>query len=276
MSPRAAAIFVAGVLALVGGARAVDDAGVAASPHPPTTEPCEACHTTTAWTPARFPHDATGFPLDGAHARARCRACHDAGYERSVSSSCASCHREPHRGELGANCRGCHTTEDWSAAFSVEAHRRTSFPLTGRHAALPCEECHLERREKTFTRAARACSECHFADYRRAGRRSLDHARSNFSSDCRACHAPTTFRRATWSEHDRCFPIQRGSHALLRCADCHRSLAGDAPTSTCASQPFRCTSCHAHAQDRATRLHAGVEGFRWADRRCLECHRPVR
>jgi hypothetical protein len=38
---------------------------------------CTRCHTAERWFPDRFNHDATNFPLEGAHAQVDCAACHD-------------------------------------------------------------------------------------------------------------------------------------------------------------------------------------------------------
>jgi hypothetical protein len=63
-------------------------------------DPCTECHDTASFEIAVFDHDATRYPLDGAH--------------RSVA--CESCHREETAGDLvfrryvplGTECRDCH------------------------------------------------------------------------------------------------------------------------------------------------------------------------
>ena len=53
---------------------------------------------------------------------------------------------------LGVQCASCHDTSGWKSRFDADAHRRTNFPLQGRHALLPCEQCHGDRRDRAFAR----------------------------------------------------------------------------------------------------------------------------
>jgi hypothetical protein len=62
---------------------------------------CEQCHTTDSFRITRFDHVRTAFPLDGAHIRVACAACHktdiDAAGRRSVRyrpvpTTCTACH----------------------------------------------------------------------------------------------------------------------------------------------------------------------------------------
>jgi hypothetical protein len=64
---------------------------------------CESCHGVERFAPAaRFDHDHdSGFPLEGAHARAACRDCHPSARDargvarvvyRPLSTRCESCH----------------------------------------------------------------------------------------------------------------------------------------------------------------------------------------
>src|SRR4051812_48384736 len=67
--------------------------------HPSGTE-CGLCHQTGGWSPARFPHERTGFPLEGAHADASCKNCHVRGLDAPLPRVCAECHADAHRGTL--------------------------------------------------------------------------------------------------------------------------------------------------------------------------------
>lgn len=59
---------------------------------------CASCHTTTAWSLLDFNHDATDFPLSGAHARAACDRCHRPSTDGAVvqfadlPTRCEACH----------------------------------------------------------------------------------------------------------------------------------------------------------------------------------------
>jgi hypothetical protein len=67
----------------------------------PGTDGCASCHNTARWTPTKFDHASTRFPLDGAHQKVSCVACHT--HQRQVSGrqvrvyasapqECAQCH----------------------------------------------------------------------------------------------------------------------------------------------------------------------------------------
>jgi hypothetical protein len=58
---------------------------------------CVECHVTTSFRIERFDHARTRFPLDGAHARAACSACHSREADgmvryRPLPVTCAGCH----------------------------------------------------------------------------------------------------------------------------------------------------------------------------------------
>lgn len=249
---------------------------LAASPGPPSAHAgdtrCDACHTASGWTPVAFDHSRTGFPLEGRHLLADCRSCHTSiDFRKPVPASCASCHRDVHTGEFGTRCGSCHDARDWTSRFGPEAHRRTAFPLVGRHAAIPCEECHLNQRDRRFTRSALDCIACHQSDYARTAGSALDHARAGFGTDCKSCHFPVRFKGARFEAHEACFQISRGPHAGIGCLDCHTSLTSFAASGTCATNTADCMRCHACS--RVTPQHSGVAGFQCKDRKCYECHR---
>jgi len=231
---------------------------------------CEKCHTTEAWDDVSFAHERTGFPLRGRHARAGCKGCHPASFQAPVPRSCEACHRDVHAGQLGARCQGCHEETSWRSRFDADAHRRSNFPLTGRHAFLPCEECHGDRRDRGFARATKTCLDCHDADYQRTRGSALDHVAAGFPADCRNCHRPWRWSGAFFATHERCFPIASGAHAGIRCLNCHTSLQGIASPGTCSTLTAACTRCHTSAS--TTPRHGGVPGYQWTDRKCYECH----
>jgi hypothetical protein len=244
-------------------------------PHPPGAR-CDACHTPAGWKPAKFAHEATGFALAGRHAGVACTSCHRREWQEPVPQSCAGCHVDPHAQEFGLLCRACHSEEGWQPLFLVDAHRRTQFPLSGRHATLPCEECHVEKRERTFTRTALACVSCHARDAARASASTLDHRA--LSSSCQSCHVPTSFSPARLAEHEVCFPLASTVHAPVRCSECHNgaALVGARVTGGCRGVPVRCAECHAHAKGISDRQHRGVVGYAHASEKCAGCHQAVR
>jgi hypothetical protein len=232
---------------------------------------CSACHTTADWTKVTFDHDRTGFPLRGRHSATTCSGCHaSSDFRQPVPNTCAACHKDVHRGEFGIRCASCHDPESWRSRFNADAHRRTNFPLNGRHALIPCEECHLNQRDREFTRATIECFACHQADYARAATISIDHVAAGFGTRCRDCHNPWTFRGGRFSAHDLCFQLSAGPHAGIACLDCHTSITGFVATGTCSTNTASCTRCHfcPTMQQR----HQQVSGFQCKDRKCYECH----
>jgi hypothetical protein len=237
---------------------------------------CSSCHTQRSWSEVTFAHDRTGFPLAGAHAKTSCRACHRVDFKTQLANTCAGCHRDRHAGEFGTHCEGCHTESDWRVTlFGGEGHRRTAFPLLGKHAAIPCHECHGDMRDRTFLRAPLQCDGCHRADYERAAASSIDHVAAGFSTDCQSCHTSWSFAPARFEAHDRCFRIATGAHAALRCQQCHSRVAGLAVSGSCRTQTTTCASCHAHQCAKSDAQHATVMGYACVSQKCAECHQSA-
>ncbi len=241
-----------------------------------TDSKCDGCHTPNAWVPAGFAHERTGFPLTGEHAKTRCTSCHGQDYRRRVPATCAACHIDPHAQEFGLMCQSCHDTTVFRGPdFPVDAHRRTNFPLTGRHAALPCDECHIEKRERGFTRAALDCTACHANDARAATAVTVNHSAPPFAGvSCGTCHVPATFTGARFDQHEKCFPISRGVHAPIHCTQCHKALSGAVADGKCDGVPVLCAECHDHAAVIENARHSRVPGYEHKSEKCAGCHQP--
>jgi hypothetical protein len=128
----------------------------------PTT--CDACHNTAAWSGATFNHNATGFPLTGAHTSVACASCHVNNNYTSVPTDCYSCHRtvyetttDPNHVAAGfpTTCQTCHTTTRWSGA----TFNHTWFPMTHGNARSVCATCHTNSSDY----AVFQCTVCHTA-----------------------------------------------------------------------------------------------------------------
>jgi hypothetical protein len=79
---------------------------------------CESCHNARAWKSWDFNHDRqTRFPLDGAHRRLDCQACHRKPVDKApvLAASCVSCHAadDVHDGGFGNQCNRCHVTSSF-------------------------------------------------------------------------------------------------------------------------------------------------------------------
>ena len=238
-----------------------------------------------------FNHDLASFRLRGAHATEDCAECH----EREGSDgrlgfhpigiphdACASCHDDVH-GEAflrGRDCAACHTERGFgsrqlvhgkgAARPSFDHDDDTGFPLTGRHAALACADCH--------DRAARARErEAHLAPGRGAPRECgschRDPHEGALGTACASCHGA-----AAWSgeplrfDHarDTSFPLD-ATHGALPCASCHADRRF-------AARATRCEGCH---EDAAALLAGDFRGHpagppdphQGADA-CGSCHSP--
>ncbi|MBZ5643257.1 MAG: hypothetical protein LAO19_10885 [Acidobacteriia bacterium] len=114
----------------------------------PTT--CASCHTTTSWLGATFNHNATGFPLTGAHVTVACNLCHTT--TAPPPTDCYSCHTAQWQSTstMGGNipdhtgngfppastCSTCHTTTNWTTA--TFNHTWWRIP----HQGATCATCH--------------------------------------------------------------------------------------------------------------------------------------
>ncbi len=79
---------------------------------------CEQCHNAQDWRRWDFDHDKrTHYPLDGAHKRLNCLACHRVVVRKAIQlgTTCVSCHRSEdiHAGALGPFCERCHVTSSF-------------------------------------------------------------------------------------------------------------------------------------------------------------------
>lgn len=236
---------------------------------------CVACHVEDGWKDVKFAHERTGFRLEGRHQDAACRACHASGtFADPVPRACAACHRDVHQGRLGPRCDTCHDPTAWSTpSFGPDAHRRTNFPLTGRHAFIACQDCHGDRRDRAFQRPTARCVACHQADQLRASSAAsaVNHDAAGFPAECRSCHGTWRFSPAGLPAHQACFSIKSGPHSGIRCRNCHSSIPTVDYTQpfTCATDTADCMRCHG---DPAAR-HQGVQGYQPVNRKCYECHR---
>ena len=216
---------------------------------------CLACHDGLD-TMARFNHNTTLFPLDGAHTQASCAACHKNGNFETVAVDCLACHAEPaiHQGLFDLDCSLCHTTLAWKPAVvdgvAFEHARTANFSLQ-RHdvnfdgSAITCVTCHPQS-VQSFELPI--CVQCHA---QQDGAFMSAH-QALFGSDCLACHDGVD--RFSDFDHANVFPLA-GRHAEIACEACHANQ-------TFLGTPSACVQCH---QEPA--IHAG-----WFGLKCQYCH----
>jgi hypothetical protein len=224
-----------------------------------------------------FDHLLTGYTLEGRHARLVCDDCHQPRFNRQrealaaqgvdlartylgLATSCTDCHADEHRGQFAAKeCTSCHDQSHWKPAPGFD-HAKTSYPLTGRHAAVACAKCHQEQAADPANPTLRyvqfkavsghSCASCH-----------EDVHRARLGTSCESCHTTADWFRVERArfDHGRTdYPLE-GRHSDVACDRCHtRGAPRPLPHE-------RCTSCHADA-------HFGQLAAR-ADRgACEACH----
>ena len=210
-------------------------------------EKCDQCHGEDTWLHVKaFDHDATKFPLKGAHRSVDCAACHAGERYSNVATGCVECHRlqDVHLGRYGPKCQDCHDQAKWATARFD--HDRTRFPLRGGHAGIKCDFCHAGDlfRDKVAT----SCVSCHKKD---------DAHKGSLGARCERCHGDSNWRKTVAFDHDLTrFPLI-GRHAVVPCEECHRTTASFKDTRSA------CASCHKDA------FHEGRLGPN-----CALCHNP--
>jgi hypothetical protein len=253
-------------LAVVGASSLAAVRKAAVSPHGAFREDCGLCHGAQGWKPAkigpRFDHARYGFPLTGAHAAAGCLGCHTSLEFKRADAVCASCHEDPHRGEMGLDCARCHGARSFlDRSRMVRAHQQTRFPLTGNHAGLECETCHVPaaQGQMQFVNTRADCKSCHMADYQSASQPA--HAAGGFSLECASCHTPLGWNAARFDHNGTAFPLT-GAHLATPCASCH----GDGVYN---GKSTACVSCHQADYDGTQDPAHGPAGF---GTDCATCH----
>ena len=220
---------------------------------------CQACHSTAGWrkltASARnqsVDHSKTKFPLLGKHATVGCVQCHVGGdFKKPLPfQKCADCHKpDPHGGQFAkradhGECAACHTVDGFKPAkFGLKEHAATAYPLEGKHAVVPCAQCHVPKGKDTlYQMKFQHCTDCHRDPH--AGQ----FAGAPYFNNCERCHNlqryfPSTFGLVQHKETR--FPLT-GGHVAVPCGDCHRQSADSQlkPAARYHWQNLTCTSCH--------------------------------
>ena len=227
---------------------------------------CQTCHTTTVWTGAVFDHNATLFPLTGAHKTATCNNCHSDGVYKGKPTACVTCHQTDYNGTTTPNhktlgfpvaCDACHTTTQWLGA--VFDHNATLFPLTGAHKVATCQGCHSDG---VYKGKPTTCISCHTPDYNAT--KKPPHAASSIPTTCQSCHTTVQWLGGTYNHSVTAFPLT-GAHQAATCNDCHG-------TGIYKGTPTTCINCHNADWSASTNPHHSAAGFVTT---CQTCHTTV-
>jgi len=188
---------------------------------------CLDCHDGVDRFGKNFVHDA-GFALTGSHDGLTCSKCHTGARTlvdfQNTPSDCYSCHLsdDPHLGAFGNNCAACHQVSSWAEV--TFDHNLSGFPLTGGHAGLACEQCHVNSQ---FAGLSTSCVNCHSDPVYHAGM---------FGTDCASCHSTDN-----WSA------VYRGSHPSIADEGGSGVNHGNTSCRTCHPQTLNsatCLACH--------------------------------
>ena len=270
-------------------------------------------------------------PLSRAHEQlsgpTQCTSCHGLA-AGSPRLKCRECHTEiarrlaERRGwhatflskeASGQDCVRCHSEHNgedfnlirWEPSRDALDHKKTGYPLEGRHAGLTCNQCHkvesipasardeirLKDLNRTFLGLSRDCLSCH-----------TDTHRGQLARDCTRCHTLAGWKPASRFDHAPTKYPLTGAHEKVACQKCHPSVTEPKPyvkyvglafgqCSPCHSDPHKgtftatCQTCHNTASWKQVRRVAGsVQGFDHAKTdypllgkhrvvACGECHR---
>ncbi len=232
------------------------------------SDACFECHPTGSGE-GSFNHNASNFPLTGAHITTSCSDCHANGYS-GTSTICFACHEADFNASVNPNhigisisnsCDLCHTTNpDWQPALFPDHNE--SYPLLGAHAAIAtnCFSCH----EGNYVNTPNLCFSCHTDDYNQTT--NPPHESAQFSTSCETCHNENAWTPATFDHDGQYFPIYSGNHleTWTECAECHTTPGNYGL--------FSCTDCHDHNQADTDEEHNEVSGYLYNSTACFECH----
>ena len=190
---------------------------------------CATCHSQAAWKPANFDHNATNFPLTGAHTTVDCNQCHINGYA-GTSTLCIDCHTidfnqaaNPNHASLGLSndCATCHTTQPgWSpATFAVH---NDYYVIEGAHTAIAsdCAACHVGG---DYANTPNTCAGCHIDNYNATT--DPNHQTAGYSTECATCHSQAAWKPANFDHNATNFPLT-GAHTTV---DCNHAISMDMP-----------------------------------------------
>jgi hypothetical protein len=240
-----------------------------------------------------------------------------AAFPGRAQNDCRTCHTDPHNGEFDrgfthGDCLTCHAEAHFTPSrFDASFHSKTGYPLTGKHAAIHCDDCHTAAQTAKkgqvgrFLPVSKSCADCHADAHRGRLVNAAATTGNDKAQDCAQCHTTESFSAATWTAADHArwtkFPLE-GAHSRADCMTCH--LPSSKPTKEGRKFGFadvNCSTCHADPHGGQFAVAGGVDCARchsgsnsWSSLRfdhqrdtrftldeqhsklsCAQCHRPV-
>ena len=228
---------------------------------------CESCHSVKGWQVSTrdIQNHQNRFPLVGAHAIVECDACHKSaavGQFAGLSTACYSCHQQDFKttvidhSSFPTTCESCHSVDNWFGA-KFDHLAITGYALTGMHATLECNACHMNNH---FKGTPAACFGCHQADFNNTS--NPPHVPTNVPHDCGVCHSTTNWLNAKFDHAAFAGYPLTGMHATLTCVQCHAN-------NNYANTPTNCYSCHKADFASTTNPNHVTSGF---PTDCSVCH----
>ncbi len=228
-------------------------------------------------------------PLSKAHfslsGTTQCNSCHRFGAS-TPTFKCLDCHKEvaealDHRhgyhfrlqmqNPNGKDCVRCHLEHNgenfnlihWEPSEKRFDHRLTGYALEGKHAAVPCEQCHTSANmlpalkglitykdpAKSFFGQSPNCTPCH-----------ADPHKVQLGNECAQCHNVESWKSAKEFDHSKTRYPLTGLHSKVACEGCHKPDTPGGPARYRGIEFDTCASCHSDP-------HRGE--FKKA---CVSCH----
>ncbi len=206
----------------------------------------------------RFPHQVTGYLLDGHQKKGKnedflCADCHGEDVTTFNPLVCDDCHQQmdvafmlDHHLAFGDTCLNCHDGVDtYGDDFS---HDLFPFALTGSHLIALCSQCHQSSSNVADLQLTpKACNACHQVDDPHAG---------NLGDQCGDCHSTEGWKPAQFDHNLASFKLV-GAHINVACEKCHEDFLF-------VGTPATCFACH-----QKDDFHDGSFG-----EECATCHNP--
>ena len=199
-------------------------------------------------------HQASAFPLEGAHVATPCFACHISEDDerwtfRELGESCVDCHIDIHKDFMSAkyypnqDCKTCHINDSWAEINSFD-HENTDWTLEGKHLEADCRACHFNEMSdnnavitQKFTNLGTECITCHENVHD-------DTFAINGVTDCKRCHVTSSWMPENFDHDTTNFPLE-GKHKEIKCSACHTSSTKNGETVVLYKlNKFECIDCH--------------------------------
>ena len=195
-----------------------------------------------------------------------CNQCHESFDRKKQSRLCMQCHKKIkydinnkkgyHGKTVGIKrqeCNTCHTDHKGRKVDIIKLdkqtfnHKKTDFPLKGKHTTVACQSCHLS--DKKYRQAANDCYSCH---------KKNDTHKNKLGKKCQQCHSESNWRKTRFDHEKTDFPL-KGKHDDISCESCHINQ-------NYKKTPSKCVRCHITKD-----VHAGDFG-----ESCEKCHQSTK